>query len=129
MAVLDDMMPRRVALVFVGEAVGDESALQGHYYAKPGNLFWDDVFESGLTPIRLTPEQDWRLPGYGMGLTDIVKDLTNSQLKKEAYVSERWQERAAQLAERIQAAGPRVVCFNGLTCGMACARLLPLCPF
>lgn len=114
MALLGDILPPGVKLVFVGEAPGDESARRGHYFARRGNSFWGDLFESGLTPVKLTPEQDRSLPRYGIGLTDVVKDLTNSQLKGEAYCPHTWRERVAGLRARIEAAAPRVVCFNGL---------------
>lgn len=115
MALLGDILPPGLKLVFVGEPPGDESARRGHYFAKRGNSFWGDLFESGLTPVKLTPEQDRSLPRYGIGLTDVVKGLTNSQLKREAYCPHTWRERAARLRERIEAAGPRMVCFNGLS--------------
>ena len=77
MWVLPDILKRGLRLVFVGEAVGKKSALAGHYYADPGNVFWCHLHLSGLTPVCLTPERDTELLRYGIGLTDIVKHLTN----------------------------------------------------
>jgi TDG/mug DNA glycosylase family protein len=114
-ALLEDILPPGLRLVFVGEAPGDESARRGHYFAKRGNSFWEDLFECGLTSVRLTPEQDRDLPRYGIGLTDVVKDLANSQLKREARCPQKWRDRAAQLQQRIEEASPRIVCFNGLS--------------
>jgi hypothetical protein len=47
----------------------------GHYYANPGNLFWRVLAETGLTPQRLRPEDDWRMPEFGLGLTDLAKGV------------------------------------------------------
>ena len=42
------------------------------YYAGPGNRFWELLHASGLVAERLDPERAERLPGYGVGLTDLV---------------------------------------------------------
>jgi len=105
-------MPPGVKLVFVGEAVGDESARCGHYYSHASNSFWDDLHASGLTPELLGPEQDTELPRYGIGLTDVVKDLTNSQVNWRVYLDEAWAQRVDDLRKRILAVRPRFVCFN-----------------
>jgi len=115
--VLRDMMPSGVKLVFVGEAVGDESAYAGHYYASARNVFWRHLRESGLTRIELTPELDHELPKCGMGLTDIVKCLTNSQLKQQdksgAISPDHWRQWVCDLERRLKDVAPRAVCFNG----------------
>ena len=64
--------------MLVGTAVGEKSAARGHYYAGPGNDFWAFLYEAGLTPTRLTPNDDASLPRYGIGLTDLVKSIAQS---------------------------------------------------
>jgi TDG/mug DNA glycosylase family protein len=43
-----------------------------HYYDGPGNHFWTILHMSGLVPDRLEPDDDERLPDFGLGLTDLV---------------------------------------------------------
>ncbi len=84
----------------------------GHYYAGRGNQFWNFLFESGLMPVRLKPEDDHRILEFGFGLTDIVKRWSNSisSLRKD----EVRRGVPAHKSKLLQAA-PAVVAFNGKT--------------
>lgn len=64
--------------VICGTAAGLVSAKRKHYYAGPGNRFWEYLDESGLTAGRLWPEQDHRVVEYGIGLTDLAKRVAAS---------------------------------------------------
>jgi double-stranded uracil-DNA glycosylase len=75
---LPDYLQPDLRLVLVGTAVGEKSAARGHYYAGPGNDFWAFLYEAGLAPTRLTPNDDASLPRYGIGLTDLVKSIAQS---------------------------------------------------
>ena len=109
-------LPDRVApglrLLFVGINPGLISAAAGHYYANPRNAFWRLLHEGGLTPVRLTPEEDARMPAFGYGLTDIVKRPSRGvgDVKTAEFVAGR--RRLARLVRRFQL---RAVCFNGKT--------------
>jgi TDG/mug DNA glycosylase family protein len=48
-------------LVFIGYNPGIESARQGHYYAFRGNVFWRQMYESGLVAEHVTHLEDRRL--------------------------------------------------------------------
>jgi TDG/mug DNA glycosylase family protein len=65
-----------------------------------------------LTPVRLTPEEDSRLPSFGYGITDIVKRPSNgaSDLGFKEFVAGR--ERLEQIVQQFK---PKAVCFNGKT--------------
>jgi TDG/mug DNA glycosylase family protein len=71
--ILPDYLAPGLRAVFVGTAVGTTSAARGHYYAGPGNVFWDLLHRSGLTTNRLYPDDDRKILAYGFGLTDLVK--------------------------------------------------------
>jgi TDG/mug DNA glycosylase family protein len=88
-----------------------KSARVGHYYAGPGNLFWRCLYESGLTPELLRPEQDRRLLEYRIGITDCVKRASRSasEVRREEFRCG-----AAELVRKIEMCVPRTVCFNGL---------------
>lgn len=109
---LPDILEADLDVVFVGTNPGTYSAKIGRYYARPSNLFWPMLYESGLIPRRLYPEDDWKLIRFRMGLTDIVQrptdssgDLSPSELK----------EGGAVVYKKILFYRPRIVCFNGLT--------------
>lgn len=111
-APLPDILEAGLDVVFVGINTGTYSAKVGHYYARPQNLFWSMLHESGLIPLPLKPEDDWKLVRFGIGLTDAVKrvtdgssDLSPAELKEGGEIVQR----------KILFYQPRIVCFNGLT--------------
>jgi TDG/mug DNA glycosylase family protein len=72
----------------------------------------------GSPPTRLAPEDDVRLPSFGIGITDLVKDVAQSHDRGLDYSGTR------MVAAHIEAAAPRWVAFNGATAGKAAARML-----
>ena len=78
MNVLSDFFVPGLRVVFCGTAVGEQSAARGHYYAGRGNSFWSLLHDAGFTDSLLTPSDDSHLPEFGIGLTDLVKNLAQS---------------------------------------------------
>lgn len=107
---LPDYLRPGLRVVFVGFNPGERSARIGHYYAGRGNQFWNFLFESGLVPVRLTPEDDHRLLGFGIGLTDVVKRWSRSANSLRATD---YREGAPRLMAKLQQVLPRAVAFNG----------------
>jgi TDG/mug DNA glycosylase family protein len=103
---------RGLRLLFVGINPGFISAAAGHYYANPRNAFWRLLHEGGLTPVRLRPDEDARMPTFGYGLTDIVKRPSRGagELKAAEFVAGR-----RHLARLVKRCRPGAVCFNGKT--------------
>ena len=67
---LPDHLKQGLDVVFVGTSVATASASRGHYYAGPGNKFWEFLWEAGLTGERLLiTEQDAMVLEYRIGLT------------------------------------------------------------
>ncbi len=97
-------------MVFVGFNPGERSARIGHYYAGRGNQFWNFLFESGLVPERLRPEDDRRVLQFGLGLTDVVKRWSRSASELRARD---FRDGVPQLTGRLGRVRPRVVAFNG----------------
>ncbi len=89
---------------------GELSARAGHYYANPRNAFWNCLYESGLTKVKLEPEDDKRILEFDLGLTDRVKRWTKSanELKASDF-----QRGAGQLRRRLEGRWPQIVAFNG----------------
>src|SRR5690242_17003195 len=84
---LPDYLSSGLKLVFIGINPGYFSAQVGHYYARPGNLFWWALSNSGLVPRDVKPEDDAALQEWGIGLTDVVKRPTHSSgdLRQEEF--------------------------------------------
>src|SRR5258706_11132116 len=108
---LPDYVAQDLKLLFIGINPGSYSAQVGHYYARPGNLFWWALSNSGLVTHPFGPENDAELLKYGIGLTDVVKRPTNSsgELTQEEF--DQGAKRTVQLIEQFQ---PKTACFVGL---------------
>jgi len=65
-------------VLFCGINPGRVSATAGYHYANPGNLFWRGLYEGGLTPYQLRPEETSALLEFGYGITDLVYRPTRS---------------------------------------------------
>jgi double-stranded uracil-DNA glycosylase len=111
-ATLPDYLPDHPDILFVGINPGSYSARQGHYYARATNRFWWALHASGLVPVLLSPQEDWRVSEFGLGLTDLVKRPTNSaaEVRGDEFAAGR-----QVLDEKIARVQPLIVCFNGLT--------------
>ena len=106
--ILLDVLEPGLRVVFCGTAPGAASARAGAYYAGPGNRFWVTLHEVGLTPELLEPAEFARLPEFGIGLTDISKTASGSDLE----VGRRGFD-PARLEAAIAAAAPAHLAFNG----------------
>ncbi len=72
MEVLPAIVGNGPVIVFCGMAGAESTKSRDHYYASPGNSFWESAHLSGLTPHRLRPEEDAQVVEHGLGLTDLV---------------------------------------------------------
>src|SRR5205807_9453792 len=108
---LPDYLASGLKLIFIGITPGQYSAQVGHYYARPGNLCWWALSNSGLVPRTLGPENDAELLNYGIGLTDVVKRPTHSsgELRQDEF--DGGAKRTVITLEEYQ---PKVACFVGL---------------
>jgi TDG/mug DNA glycosylase family protein len=69
---LPDYLAPGLSILFVGINPGLRSAEVGHHYAGPSNRFWKLLFDSGLIPSPMTYQDDWQLPEFGYGLTNLI---------------------------------------------------------
>jgi TDG/mug DNA glycosylase family protein len=108
---LPDYLQPNLKLVFIGINPGYYSAQVGHYYARPGNLFWWALSNSGLLPHTLGPENDAELAQWGIGFTDVVKRPTHSSgdLRQDEFDAG-----VKVLLEKIERYKPQMACFIGL---------------
>jgi double-stranded uracil-DNA glycosylase len=108
--ILPDHVGPGLRAVFCGTAVGAMSARRGHYYANPGNLFWRLLSETGMTPRRLSPEEDGLMPSFGLGLTDLAKEVSGQDAAIPAGAYD-----PARLFALVARHRPRALAFTSLT--------------
>ena len=108
---LPDYLAPGLKLLIIGINPGYYSAQVGHYYARPGNLFWWALSGSGLLSKTLGPENDAELLTYGIGLTDVVKRPTHSsgELRQAEYDGG-----VIRMVATLEKYQPKVACFVGL---------------
>jgi TDG/mug DNA glycosylase family protein len=107
---LPDLLAPGLQVIFCGTAAGHASARAGHYYAGPGNRFWQMLAETGLTPRMLRPDEDHLMRGFGHGLTDLAKDVSgmDRDIPPDAYAP-------ARLARMVEVYKPQRLAFTSLT--------------
>ena len=88
------------------------SAATGWHFARPGNRFWPALHLSGFTPRRLAPHEQHLLPGYGLGITNLVARATGQAAELDAAELHAGGERLAAL---VAARSPRVLAVAGVT--------------
>jgi TDG/mug DNA glycosylase family protein len=106
--VLPDQLRRGLKVVFCGTAAGTASALQGAYYAGPGNVFWRTLHEIGLTPRQFAPREFHLLSENDAGLTDVAKKVFGPDSR---HLKGDFDTKA--FTERILSVSPAAVAFNG----------------
>jgi TDG/mug DNA glycosylase family protein len=88
---LPDVIAPGLALLFCGINPSLLSAERGHHFARPGNRFWPALHAAGITPRRLSPDEDRTLPELGVGITNLAdrptrasSELTATELREGA---------------------------------------------
>ena len=109
---LPDVIAPDLDILFCGINPSLMSAARGHHFARPGNRFWPALHLAGLTPRRLTPDEDRELLVYGIGITNIVARPTRAAA--ELSVAE-LREGAHALGELASRYRPRVLAVLGVT--------------
>ena len=108
--VLRDYIRPGLKVVFVGINPGEWAARRRHYYPNPRNIFWECLYQSGLTDVRLDAEEDKRVLEFGLGLTDRVTRWTMSAKELRAYD---YRTGGRELFARLEGRWPHVLAFNG----------------
>jgi double-stranded uracil-DNA glycosylase len=109
---LPDRLAVPTRILFVGINPGLTSARVRHHFAGPSNRFWRLLFDSGLTPERLRPEDDHRLVTWGYGLTNLVPRATAGidTLRREEFVAG-----LPALRRKVARLEPHIVALVGVT--------------
>ena len=88
------------------------SAATGWHFARPGNRFWPALHLSGFTPRRLAPHEQYLLPGYGLGITNLVARATAQAAELDAGELRAGGERLLALVTEHR---PRILAIAGVT--------------
>jgi TDG/mug DNA glycosylase family protein len=108
MTVLPDVLSPALDIVFCGTAAGAASARQHAYYAGPGNAFWPTLFEVGLIPVPVHPQEYASLRRWNMGFTDLAKHVYGSDdMLAKAHFD------VSRLRRVILRHQPRILAFTG----------------
>jgi TDG/mug DNA glycosylase family protein len=112
---IPDVLPSPDApfsVLFCGINPGLYSAATGWHFARPGNRFWPALHLSGFTDRRLAPAEQGLLPGFGLGITNLVARATAQASELSASELRAGGERLVSLAGAYR---PRVVAVAGVT--------------
>ncbi|MEV4094829.1 G/U mismatch-specific DNA glycosylase [Streptosporangium saharense] len=109
---IDDVLGPSIEVLFCGINPGLYSAVTGHHFARPGNRFWPALHRSGFTPRLLAPAQQWELPSYGLGITNVVARATAQAAELSP---EEFREGGVRLTRLVGEVGPRVLAVLGVT--------------
>jgi len=101
-----------LSVLFCGINPSLYSAATGWHFARPGNRFWPALHLSGFTPRRLTPAEQHLLPGYGLGITNLVARATAQAAELDPAEFRAGGER---LLELVAAHRPRILAIAGVT--------------
>ena len=117
-APVDDLVDRRVRLLFVGINPGLWTAAVNAHFARRGNRFWPALFAAGITP-RLVDASDGMsaddrrlVLDLGIGITNLVNTAT---ARADELDSATLRSGAVALEAKVRRWKPRVVAVLGLT--------------
>lgn len=107
-------------IVFVGYNPAMYSAEAGHYYARPGNVFWRQLYESGLVSRPVGPDDDGLLMDEaGIGFVDLCPRPT---VRADELGTDELIEGAKRLHAELLTYQPRFAVFSGIGIYRAFAR-------
>jgi double-stranded uracil-DNA glycosylase len=112
---IPDVLPEPGAVfrvLFCGINPGLYSAATGWHFARPGNRFWPALYLSGFTPRRLAPREQDLLPGFGLGIANLVARATAQASELSRAELEAGGERLTALLAKYR---PRIVAIAGVT--------------
>jgi double-stranded uracil-DNA glycosylase len=108
---LPDVIADDLDVLFVGINPGLYTAAIGHHFGRPGNRFWPALLAGGFTPRLLSPFEESKLIGHGVGITNVVARATAAadEISSEEFVAG-----GKALEAKVRRHRPRVVAFLGI---------------
>lgn len=109
---LPDLIQPGLQILFVGINPGLRSAQTGHHFAGYSNRFWKLLYDSALVTEPLTYQDDWRLPEWKLGLTNIIGRCSAGI---DVLDSGEYRRGLARLEGKITRYHPHILAFLGVT--------------
>ncbi len=111
---LPDYIRPGIQVLLVGINPGLRSAQVGHHFAGHSNRFWKLLYDAGLITEPLSCQDDWKLPEWGLGLTNMITRPTagSANLSQAEYHLS-----CHDLKRKVEKYRPAIVALLGLTLG------------
>lgn len=109
---LPDHIQPGIRLLFVGINPGLKSAETGHHFAGGSNRFWKLLYEAGLVSEPLAYQDDWRLPEWGLGLTNIISRCSAGS---DVLEPDEYRAGLAALTRKVRRYQPEIIALLGVT--------------
>ena len=115
---VDDLLPPKVKLLFVGINPGLWTAAVNAHFARPGNRFWPALFQAGITSTEV--DASCGLPSAarselyrkGIGISNICPIAT---ARADELSKQQLREGGEQLRKLVRTKKPNVVAVLGVT--------------
>lgn len=101
-----------LVVLFCGINPSLYSAATGYHFARPGNRFWPALHGSGFTDRRLAPYEQHLMPGYGLGITNLVARAT---ARADELTEDELRCGGLRLSALVERYAPRYVAVAGVT--------------
>lgn len=117
-ATVDDLLPARLRLLFVGINPGLWTAAVNAHFARPGNRFWPALHRAGVTRELVDPSEGFgdearaEVERSGVGITNLVPVAT---ARADELTAEQLREGGERLRALVRALDPPVVAVLGVT--------------
>jgi TDG/mug DNA glycosylase family protein len=109
---IPDVLAPGLRVLFCGINPGLYSGWTGHHFARPGNRFWPALHAGGFTPRLLDPGRQDELPGFGIGITNLVARAT---ARADELTTGELREGGEELERKVAEYRPRWLAVVGIT--------------
>jgi len=115
---VDDLIPKKLKLLFVGINPGLWTAAVNAHFARPGNRFWPALYQAGITSTDvdascgLPATVRTELESLGIGISNICPIAT---ARADELTKEQLRNGGEQLRSLVRSRKPKVVAVLGVT--------------
>jgi TDG/mug DNA glycosylase family protein len=105
-----EILASGLKVVFCGINPAASAQIAGFNFSNPSNRFWNVLYLSGFTDVRLQPEEERRLLDYKCGITVVVKRAIR---RAEEVSLEEFRQARPEFERGIRRYAPRALAFLG----------------
>ncbi|GAA3728109.1 G/U mismatch-specific DNA glycosylase [Salinactinospora qingdaonensis] len=109
---IPDVIGPGTRILFCGINPGLYSGYTGYHFARPGNRFWPALHRAGFTPRVLRPDEQYLLPQWGLGITNLVARAT---ARADELTPAELREGGALLIRKLREYRPALLAVLGIT--------------